>query len=373
MPGILIIFFAILLSACVTTDENYESIKPVFGPALSQVLQNSLEKSAVIQKADNLSASLYISDRCQWQGTVGFVNQDADRPVSADTLYSFGSITKTFIAAIILQLVEEKKLALDDELGKWLKAYRNIDPELTIRQLLNHGSGLYNFTENEKFWSDVDQDTSRIWSPEDTLEYVKSPPVLGFDPPRYSNTNYILLGLIIEAVTESSLEYELQHRIIRPLKLDNTGFVKTEFKAGKWANDSALYQSLYSGVWAAGAIASTAADISRWSHTLYSGNFLQQSSLTSMLTTEVRRLSSTDGMPMGLGVWQIRVDRDLAWGHGGRLGPFFSRTFYLPEYKLSVAHVSSGYEVVRPRAPGNQLVRAYLDHLPDDISVCFDT
>jgi len=363
----------IILSAYAVSGKKQDAKDPVFDKQFSEVLQKALEKAADIQNADNISASLYISDLCRWEGAVGVTKHDPSVPVTPDTLYAFGSITKTFIAAIVIQLVEEKKLALEDSLDKWLGTYPHIDANLTIRQLMNHGSGLYNFTDSETFWSDIDADIDRMWSPEDILKYVKSPPFIGFDPPAYSNTNYILLGMIIEAVTGNPLEQELQNRITQPLDLKATRLVKKDFNPERWANSMALFSSLYSGVWAAGAIASTSSDIAKWSHELYSGNFLQATSLESMLDMKTRRVGQRGGLPMGLGVWELRVDWELAWGHGGWLGHFVSRTFYLPKYELGIAYSSSGADVSLQSVPGSHLARAYIDHKPDDISMCFNS
>ncbi len=93
---------------------------PVFDSRLSGILQEALEEAARLQKADNISASLYISDQCYWEGASGTTTQDRSAPVRSDMLYGFASITKTFVAAIVLQLVEEKRLGLEDRLEKWL-------------------------------------------------------------------------------------------------------------------------------------------------------------------------------------------------------------------------------------------------------------
>jgi len=369
----LIILCLIPLSACTVLGDRQLVRDPVFDKQFSAILQETLEMAARIQKADGISASLYISDLCHWQGTTGKTKPDPGVPVESDMLFGFGSITKTFIAAIVLQLAEENKLELDDRLGKWVDEYNNIDAGKTIRQLLNHGSGLYNFTDNESFWSDIDASPDRIWSPEDILKYVKPPPSLGFDAPKYSNTNYILLGMIIEAASGNSLEWELQNRIIEPLHLERTYLAKNDFNPERWANSTALFSSLYSGVWAAGAIASTSSDIAKWTHALHSGSFLQAASQESMLDMKTRRTGYGGVLPMGLGVLELRIGWELAWGHGGWLGHFVSRTFYLPKYELSVAYSSSGADVSLQLVPGSQLVRTYIDNKPDDISMCFDS
>ena len=110
----------------------------VFDPKLSDVLQKALEEAARLQKADNISASLYISDQCYWEGVSGTTSQDRSAPVESDMLYGFGSIAKTFVAAIVLQLVEENRLGLEDRLEKWFDKNPNIDTNITVHQLLNH-------------------------------------------------------------------------------------------------------------------------------------------------------------------------------------------------------------------------------------------
>ncbi len=92
----------------------------MFDPKLSDVLQKALEDAARVQGADSISASLYFSDQCHWEGTTGVTEQDPNTPVEPDMLFGFGSITKTFIAAIVLQLAEENKLGLEDTLEHYL-------------------------------------------------------------------------------------------------------------------------------------------------------------------------------------------------------------------------------------------------------------
>jgi D-alanyl-D-alanine carboxypeptidase len=361
------------LSACAALDDKHHVEDLVFDPQLSDALQKALEEAARIQNADNISASLYISDQCFWEGTAGVTKPEPSFLVESDMLFGFASITKTFVAAIVLQLVEENKLELDDPLGKWLEQYPNIDANITIRQLLNHGSGIYNYTDNDIYWSDVNANPDWVWLPEDVLKYVKPPIKRGIYPPYYSNTNYTLLGMIIESATGNLLEYELQNRITRPLHLNHTYLAKDNFGPKRWANSTALRSAEYSSAWADGAVASTSREIAKWSHRLYSGNFLQANSLQLMFVTEVRGISQLGRISAGLGVWKLQVGQELAWGHGGWLPPFLSRTLYLPKFKLSVAYASSSEDGSMQAFPANHLVSTYVDNRPDNISMCFDS
>ena len=368
MHRALFILWLILLSSCTAVDDSHAVKDTVFDPQLS-----ALEKAKGILNSENISASLYISDRCYWEGAAGVTKQDPDVPVDSDMIFGFGSITKTFVAGIVLQLIEEKMLGLEDPLGKWLPQYPNIDANITVRQLLNHGSGLDGHFSDERFRSEVKANPGRVWLPEEMLKYVGPPSNTGsFPPPKYSNTNYILLGMIIEATTGNSLELELQNRITRPLQLDSTYLPRRDFYPERWADNTNLSNSRFSSVWAAGAIASTSREIAKWSHALYSGNFLEDASMKSMLVTEPRRIGRGT-LPMGLGVWKFEIDSELAWGHGGRFYPFRSRAFYVPELGISIAYSFSWTDSGRQSLPGSHLVRAYIGNRPDDISMCFDS
>ncbi len=179
--------------------------------------------------------------------------------------------------------------------------------------------------------------------------------------------------MIIESITGSSVEQEIETRNIRPQDLESTYLPKDDFDPQQWANNTALSSSLYSGAWTAGAIASTSTDIAKWGHVLYSGNFLQATSLQQMLTAEIRLIGRGRRVPMGMGVWELSVEQEPAWGHGGWLGPFLAMMFYVPKFELSVAYSSSESRNLRQRVPGSYLVRAYIDNRPGDISMCFDT
>jgi D-alanyl-D-alanine carboxypeptidase len=375
MRRALVILWLISLSACAVLDDKPHVEDPVFDPQLSDALQKALEEAARFQKADSISASLYISDRCFWEGTAGVTKPEPSVPVESDMLFGFASITKTFVAAIVLQLVEENKLELNDPLGKWLEQYPNVDANITIRQLLNHGSGIYNYTDNDSYWSDVNANPDRVWLPEDVLKYVKPPIKRGVFPLYYSNTNYTLLGMIIESATGNLLEYELQNRITRPLHLNHTYLAKDDFDPKRWANSTALRSAEYSSAWADGAVASTSKEIAKWSHRLYSGNFLKAKSMQSMFVTEVRGISQGGRISAGLGVWKlpVGVGQELAWGHGGWLPPFLSRTLYIPKFELSVAYASSSEEVSMQGFPTSYLVSTYVANRPDNISMCFNS
>ena len=366
----LLVLCLVSTTLCAVIDKASASGDPVFDSQLSAALQKSLEKAREVLKTDNVSASLYISDRCYWEGASGVTRQDPAVPVDSDTIYAFGSITKTFVAGIVLQLAEENRLALDDPLGNWLPKLPHIDQNISVRQLLNHGSGFSGYYRSKRYRAELEANPDRVWQPGETLQFGRPPRSADANPQNYSNTNYILLGLIIEAITGNSLSQELQNRVIDPLDLNSTYLPVDSFKPGQWADSTRLSIARFSSTWAAGAIASVPRDIAKWTQTLHSGDFLRPATLEAMRITYPRRIQGNN-IPMGLGVWKLEGKKFIAWGHGGSFEPFLSATYYIPELRISVAHsfiADRGEQLL----PGTFLVNTYLENQPPDISVCFD-
>jgi CubicO group peptidase (beta-lactamase class C family) len=212
-------------------------------------------------------------------------------------LFAIGSITKNMVASLTLQLAEEGVLSLEDSLGVWLQAYPNIDDRVTIRQLLNHTSGIYQYFSNQAIWDEMERDPARVWTHEEVLTYVLEPyfpPGEGF---RYSNTNYTLLGMIIEKATGATVGSELRRRFWEPLGLSRTYFAIEEeipdnvahvwgsqkpggeaedlTRAPRAAHDSIIHPS--------GGVFATAEDLARWSDALFGGEVIGESQLDEML------------------------------------------------------------------------------------------
>ncbi len=133
--------------------------------------------------------------------------------------FAIGSITKNVVASLTLKLTEEGILSLDDPLFKWLPKYPNVDSTITIPQLLHHTSGLYMFWDNQEIWDDLKKYRDSIFTPEQVLTYIKEPyfqPGKGW---RYSNTNYLLLAMIIKKATDSNLSSEFRKYFWEPLNI----------------------------------------------------------------------------------------------------------------------------------------------------------
>jgi D-alanyl-D-alanine carboxypeptidase len=219
----------------------------------------------------------------------GTVSGTEDTPVGLDSHFRIGSITKTFVATVALQLVGECKLALDDTIERWQPTVGDAD-QITIEELLHHTSGIPDYQQTDQFQQELFAYPFRVWNHQDLVSLIAGQPP-AFPPGtqyQYSNSNYLLLGLIIEAVTGQTLEHELEQRIFTPLGLDDTSLPTTPDIPSPATggtdilddeNKGALIEAVPfnfdpSGVWAAGAMISTLADLEVWARALATGELL---------------------------------------------------------------------------------------------------
>jgi D-alanyl-D-alanine carboxypeptidase len=226
----------------------------------------------------------------------------------ADQRFRIGSVTKTFTATIVLQLAEEGKLRLDSTLGEHLPGLVPRGEEITIRHLLGHRSGLANITDYPEWLNEAERSPST--SPINSLRFAASKP-LAFEPGsqvRYSNTNYIALGLVIEKVTGRSYAEDLKQRVLDPLGLSRTELPTTRRLAD--LEDGGYNPNL---PWAAGAIVSNAHDLSRFYSALLSGRMLSAASLETMKATA----RDYGAVSAGLGIFLTELACGRSWGHGG--------------------------------------------------------
>ncbi|MFI0740733.1 serine hydrolase domain-containing protein [Streptomyces sp. NPDC021100] len=177
-----------------------------------------------------------------WRGTAGVEDLRTGRPPSADDRFRAGSVTKSLVATVVLQLVAEKRVGLDDPVDRSLPgvipAGRH-GKQITVRQLLHHTSGLPNYTDAlvKSIGGDLGQLRTRHWTPREliALALTETSP---FEPGEkgkweYSNTNYVVLGLLVERLTGHSLGHEIDRRVVRPLHLKNTGVPSDARLAGR--------------------------------------------------------------------------------------------------------------------------------------------
>jgi D-alanyl-D-alanine carboxypeptidase len=267
-----------------------------------------------------------------WRGTSGVSDVGTDAPMRPGFEQRIGSVTKTFVATVVLQLVAEGRLGLDDAIGRYVGDLVPADlaRSVTVRMLLQHTSGIGDYAAGLfRSLDDVARYRFRTFSPRQLV-------AAGVGMPRtnapgagwsYSNTNYILAGLIIQRVTGRPVEAQVTRRILIPLRLAHTYFPGTEpYVVGPhsrgyvpWTDGNLRDFSVYnmSWGWAAGAMVSTTHDVNDFYAALLSGRLLRPDLLAEMQATVPENPADPAGTAYGLGLVATRAPCGTAWGHGG--------------------------------------------------------
>jgi CubicO group peptidase (beta-lactamase class C family) len=282
--------------------------------------------------------------------------------------FGIGSNTKLFIATVLLKLQEEGLLSLDDSLNHWLPSYPYVDSSITIRQMLAHQSGLFDyFNDNISLLIDSTYaDTSRFWTPEEIMATIGAPHFAPGQGWSYSNTNYLLAGEIIDTASGYSWVENLHDIIFDPLEMDSIFVGAYEPRNGPVAAEwdgftgevivNSPMTSEYSMMHAAGGILSGAQEMVSWYNSLLNGEIISNMSLNEMLDFE----------PVwyyGLGIWASQYNGKLAYTHtGGTLG-YISMMWYDVETKTILCILYNGRDAVGSQF--SALLDVLYDYFPE--------
>lgn len=288
----------------------------------------------------------------------GFSDLENKQKMKPGDLMLAGSVGKTYAAAVALQFVKEGKINLDDKIEKYLgneKWFARLPnaKDITVRQLMNHTSGLIRYEFKDQFTKDLTANPEKTWKPEELLAYLfdeKAPfeAGKGWD---YSDTNYIALGMIIEKVTGKKYYTEATNRVLKPLKLRNTKPQdKREIKGliQGYAGDDNPFggkdRVLENGrfiinpqfEWTGGGMVSNSEDLARWAKFMYEGKAFDASLLPEMLDGVSAPMLGKE-TKYGLGVIIRPTRAGLTYGHSGFFPGYMTDMMYFPDKKISVA------------------------------------
>jgi len=341
-------------------------------------LETIMRKTVGKKRVAGLQVAVRMPDGQTWLGSAGEAEFLPDRPVEDDTVFSIASVTKTFIAALILQLAEEGKLDLDAPFGTYFDDAPRKD-SVTIRQLLSHRSGIYNYFENPRYyrisraWLRASSAPGLLardyrWTYDEIMDLVKTGYFKPGESYHYSNTNYVILGRIAEAVGGAPLHEQLRTRFFEPLGLGDTYYQPAEVPPadaahGHWDYGSGYadhtrdarvlpFMAAVSVADAAGAIASTAGDLATWAEALYGGRVLSEESLMQMTTI-------LEPGAYGLGTDVAVFAGHRGYGHRGGLRGFEASMWYFPKDGVAVVLLSNQGNWLTD-VPMEKLVRAVL-------------
>lgn len=356
------------------------SITKIDSSSLNQKIQNYLEKASTQYRLPALSISIKLPNETEIRNFVsGNYSFEDKQKITSETLFQMGSITKTFTSTIIFKLIEEKKLNMNDSITKWLPEYPKWS-NITIKNLLIHTSGIYNYTSGKDFDEMLRKNTQNKFSFPQLIDIAYHHKNLAKPNKKfiYSNTDYLLLGMIIEKITQKSLQMVFKE-YFQQYQLNNTFYSPFSFakpiikrlahgynRDGTFdLNTDVTFYSL-SFTQSAGAIISTPNDLIKWLQLLFSGKIISVDSLSNMThiisvktakpvdlkeipaSMQSSNLFSEIGSGAGIGLVYFK-DEGLFWVHsGGTLG-YESLYIYNPN---SGVYLTLAYSV----KPKEQLV-----------------
>ena len=346
---ILILIASLFIFGCQTEKDKKEA-----------QIRSELQK--IIQEVGIPGINLAISlpDEEIWTIAEGYSDKEKQALMQPEDVMFSGSTGKTFCAAIILQLQDEGKLNVDDSLSKyfgseeWFKKIPNAE-SITLRMLLNHTTGFERYEFDDSISIKLKENPDKIWTGEERLSHIYGKPAL-HEPGKgwaYSDTNYIILGMLIEKLIGNEYYSELEKRFFQPLKLEST-FPGNSRKIERLIPGYSIYSKAFAvpekvllddGRFAfnpqmeftGGGIACTASDLANWGRLYYSGKLFTQDSYRLMITPAAFRTTLDDNAKYGMACIIWNNDGVVSFGHTGFFPGYVTIVEYIPRQDICIA------------------------------------
>ncbi|HKJ37508.1 MAG TPA: serine hydrolase domain-containing protein [Anaerolineales bacterium] len=335
-------------NACLT-NEPTQSIESDLESAAQ--LQAVLDQYSQNYNNVGLQATVILPDGTQWNGVSGYANDAKTCPLMLDHNLYVGSITKTFTAALVMEQVEAGIIHLDDPVEEWIP-YSD-GGRITVEMLMRHTSGIPSYT--DEIILQLFGLPQKQFSPDELFATIVDEP-LKFEPGsrhEYSNTNYLLLGMILEAATGKPYG-ELLGNAVTQMDLDRiyfpaypnslilaNGYDETLLNLGK-RNLTAFRTSMGSGAYSAGGIAASSHDAAFFFHTLFSEQWLADETVAQMMTIME---ASDEDVPLqkgyGLGVRNLVIDGESLYGHTGTIPGYSGIAMHNPQHGFTIVVLSN--------------------------------
>jgi D-alanyl-D-alanine carboxypeptidase len=313
-----------------------------FPPAKRAAIDAALGKAFAASKAPGVVVGIWVPGEGGYVVTRGVSDTKTRQPMRVDDHFRIGSITKTFTATLLLILADEKNLGLDDPVSKYVAWVPNGD-KITLRMLADMTAGLHSYTEDDAWVKIAFSNFKRVWTPRELVDVgIKQPP--DFPPGlgwHYSNTNYVLLGMILEQVTGKKIQGSFDEKIFKPLKLTQTSWPVGAALPKPYAHGTTV-QTLDDKLddatnrdpsWAftAGELVSTMADMRTWVVSYATGSLVSPEMQKQRLTW-MTMPPNTPERAYGIG-----IGIDHGWlGHTGELPGYNCSASYLPDKKAVI-------------------------------------
>lgn len=343
-------------------------------------LQTLIDSLRVTGNFPGLSVAIE-SENGNWAFVSGYNDIEKASKLHVTDKFLQGSVGKTYVAAIAMQLVENKQLSLDSKVSDYLGDYPwyNQVPnakDITVRMLMNHTSGIMRYEFKESFTTDLTNNPDKFWKPEELIKYVlnETPAFEAGKGWEYSDTNYILLGLIIEKITRQSYYSILEKSILKRFKLKETlpssqkklhGLVqgyagKNNAFGGKEKmieeNGAMIINPQFE--WTGGGLYSTTRDLARWGKLLYEGKAFNNTLVAGMVEGVPATLGKN--VSYGLGVIVRQSSFGVSYGHSGFFPGYLTEMAYFPDYKICVAVQTNSSDFKNLNIPSNKIILSVL-------------
>ncbi|MFP4497126.1 MAG: serine hydrolase domain-containing protein [Vulcanimicrobiota bacterium] len=341
------VFLVLLITGLSCTNSDDETSYPRFSDQKVQEFRQIVNAIMEEENVPGLVVTVRVPGEGYWTEAFGKSNLETGETLELNDKFRMGSITKTYTVTVLLQLVDEGKIQLDDPLSLYMPDFPNSEA-VTIRNLASNSSGIFDYTHDETFIEILENDIQTYFSPSQLVEFAKNHPPL-FPPGTkysYSNTNFVIIGMIIEQITGNSLNEEFENRIFKPLGLKNTSYpdgnsIPAPYTHGYMAtnDEDELYDVTEinpSIAGSAGAMISDLEDVCTWCEALVSGALLTPQTQQERL--KLNGFSDENkNLKYCLGIYYMG---DFL-GHDGSIFGYNTAMFYLPSRNATIVILSN--------------------------------
>lgn len=325
-------------------QKQYKELSAENVKKLNEFIEKYSDSMLTTAQQPGMIISITQGDKIIYEKAKGLASIDPKSNMLVSMRFRIGSLTKTFTTTVLLQLVDEKKITLDESIEKYFPNVPNAK-NITIRMLGDMTSGLYNYSEEKKFGDEMMANPKKKWIPEELVEISLRNPVY-FEPGsgwHYSNTNTVMLGMIIEKITGSKLPDEIKKRILDKLQMRQTDFAEVpelwgSYPKGYGEDDGTWVYPLVdvttkydpSWGWAAGAMVSTIEDLKIYLKALTEGKLTSKESHTERLKWGLDKPEM--GIKYGFGIFEVGKGY---FGHNGSYPGFHNISVHNPEKNIT--------------------------------------
>lgn len=331
--------------------------------SLGSDLQRVLEEFGERAELPGVTAAVLRHNTELWTGGAGVADPEGDQPMLPETLFAIGSMTKSFVAALVLRLIGRGQLALHDPIARYLPPAIESN-RATVGEVLSHASGIPEHV-TPRFVAELLREPSRTWTPADVLSYQEGPPGARGQF-AYSSTNFILLGIAVERITETAVGTAIHELLLEPLHLDRIAYQAADppprphaigltHLAGpipfalRDASGLLPCRSVATAAGAAGGMAADVESLARWASLLYRGAVLEPEGQRALMNTDDHAFGST----------RFELDGQEAFGHPGRMPGYRGAFAWLPSLEMSCAVlINTDAQDAEPLELLGRLVRA---------------